>query len=282
VSGGSAVPVKRWFTYSKREMIDCYIFMAPAILGLLFFMVGPIIASAFISFTEYDILGSPKWIGFENYEKLMADPLFWKSLKTTLIYAFVSVPLGLIVSLLLALLLNQHLKGIFIFRTIYYLPAVMSGVAVALLWKWIFNPDFGLLNWFLSLFGVEGPKWLFSEQWALPAIIIMSLWGVGGSMLIYLAGLQGIPSELYEAAEIDGAGNWKQFIHVTVPMLSPVIFFNLVIGVRHCFRGMRPLRKSNCLLLRMSRSIFSTGMSLPMPGIRKDCSKTFSRTLRKI
>lgn len=224
-------PRRRWLTQSRKEAIDCYVFMSPAILGMLIFTLGPIVFSAYISFTEYDILGSPIWIGIDNYVQLFNDPLFWHSLKITVTYSVVSVPLGLVVSLALAMLLNQHLKGIYLFRTIYYLPAVISGVAVSLLWKWIFNPDFGLMNWFLRLIGIEGPKWLFDESWALSAIIIMSLWGVGGGMLIYLAGLQGIPTELYEAAEIDGATWWRRFVNVTIPMLSPVIFFNLVMGI---------------------------------------------------
>lgn len=222
---------RRRVTQSRKEAIDCYVFMSPAILGLIFFTLGSIVASAYISFTEYDILGSPEWTGLRNYMELIGDPFFWHSLKVTVIYSVVSVPLGLVVSLALAMLLNQSLKGIYLFRTIYYLPAVISGVAVALLWKWIFNPDFGLMNWFLNLLGIEGPKWLYDEAWALPALIVMSLWGVGSGMLIYLAGLQGIPSELYEAAEIDGAGRWRKFANVTVPMLSPVIFFNLVMGI---------------------------------------------------
>ena len=218
-------------TRTQKEALDCYVFISPAVLGLLFFLLGPIVFSLYISFTDYDILSSPVWVGLANYVELFRDPFFWHSLKITLIYAGVSVPLGLVVSLLLAMLLNQNLKGIYLFRVIYYLPAVISGVAVALLWKWLFNPEFGLLNWFLGWFGIEGPKWIFSEEWALPSIILMSLWSVGGSMLIYLAGLQGIPSELYEAAEIDGASRIRRFWNVTIPMLSPVIFFNLVMGI---------------------------------------------------
>jgi multiple sugar transport system permease protein len=222
---------KKWMNRTRREALDGYVFMSPAIFGLLFFTLGPILASAYFSFTQYDILSSPKWIGLDNYKELVVDPFFWKSLKVTMVYSLVSVPLGLIVSLLLALLLNRNIRGIFIFRTIFYLPAVMSGVAVALLWKWIFNPDFGLMNWGLDLIGIHGPKWFIDEQWALPPLIIMSLWGVGGSMLVYLAGLQGIPTDLYEASEIDGANKRKQFFHITMPMLSPVIFFNLITGI---------------------------------------------------
>ncbi|MFB9280228.1 carbohydrate ABC transporter permease [Cohnella cellulosilytica] len=218
-------------TNAQKEALDCYVFMSPAIIGLLVFMLGPILFSAYISFTDYDILGTPEWIGLQNYVELFRDPFFWHSMKITFIYAGISVPLGLVVALLLAMLLNQTLKGIYLFRVVFYLPAVISGVAVALLWKWVFNPEFGLLNWFLGWFGIAGPAWIYSEQWSLPSLILMSLWSVGGGMLIYLAGLQGIPSELYEAAEIDGAGRLRRFRSVTIPMLSPVIFFNLVMGI---------------------------------------------------
>jgi multiple sugar transport system permease protein len=218
-------------TRTQKEAFDAYVFMSPVILGLLFFTLGPILFSLYISFTEYDILDSPTWIGLENFTNLFADPFFWMSMKVTFTYAIVSVPLGLVVSLMLAMLLNQNIKGIFIIRTIYYLPVVISGVAVSLLWKWIFNPEFGLMNFLLGLIGIEGPSWLYSEEWALPAVIIMSLWSIGGSMLIYLAGLQSIPTELYDAAKIDGANSRKTFRHITIPMLSPVIFFNLIMGI---------------------------------------------------
>lgn len=225
----------KWFgwklTRAQQEARDCYVFISPAIIGLIVFLVGPIIYSFYISFTDYHILSDPVWTGLDNYIELFRDPFFWHSLKITFIYAGFSVPLQLIFALFLAILLNQSVKGIYMFRVIYYMPAVISGVAVALLWKWIFNPEFGLLNWFLSLFGIDGPMWIYSEDWALQSIILMSLWSVGGTMLIYLAGLQGIPTELYEAAEIDGAGWFRRFWNVTLPMLSPVIFFNLVMGI---------------------------------------------------
>ncbi|HZG57048.1 sugar ABC transporter permease [Paenibacillus sp.] len=216
---------------TQKEALDCYVFMSPAIIGMVVFLLGPILFSAYISFTNYSILKSPVWVGLGNYIGLFNDEFFWLSMKITFIYAAVSVPLGLVVSLLLAMLLNQNLKGIYLFRVIYYMPAVISGVAVALLWKWLFNPEFGLLNWFIGLFGIQGPQWIYSQDWALTSLILMSLWSVGGSMLIYLAGLQGIPTELYEAAEIDGAGRFRRFLNVTIPMLSPVIFFNLVMGI---------------------------------------------------
>ena len=214
-----------------REAIDCYIFILPAVLGLLLFWIGPMLASLWFSFTEYDMLSSPKWVGFDNYNTLIHDDLFWKSLKTTAIYSGVSVPLVLFTSLGLALLLNQRLPGITAFRMVYYLPTVMSGVAIATLWRWIFNPDFGVLNILLSKIGIQGPAWLASETWALPALILTSLWTVGGSMVIFLAGLQDIPGDLYEAAALDGAGTWNQFRNITFPLLSHVTFFNLVLGI---------------------------------------------------
>ena len=159
------------------------------------------------------------------------DPLFWLSLRVTFSYAVVAVPLGLMLGLAVALLMNQNVRGISFFRTIYYLPAVISGVAVAILWRWIFNPEFGVLNVLLSYVGVRGPNWLRDANWALPSLILMSLWGIGGGMIINLSALQNIPTELYEAVEIDGGDNWSKFSNVTIPMISPVIFFNLVTGM---------------------------------------------------
>jgi multiple sugar transport system permease protein len=207
------------------------------IIGFILFTGGPIVAAAALSFTRYDIVSSPQWIGAQNYVQLFTnDPLFWQSLKVTFVYSLMAIPLGLIAGMALALLMNQKVRGIAFWRTIYYLPSVISGVPVALLWMWIFNPQFGILNWALSWFGIQGPTWLLSETWVLPSLVIISLWGVGGSMVIYLAGLQGIPTHLYEAAEIDGANSWSRFWHVTLPMMSPVIFFNLIIGIINSFQ----------------------------------------------
>lgn len=214
-----------------REAIDCYVFMLPAILGILLFWLGPMIASFVLSFTRYDLLSNPTWIGLDNYQLLLDDELFWKSLRVTAAYSAISVPLILVLALGLATLLNQPFRGAYFFRSVYYLPAVMSGVAVATLWRWIFNPEFGIINALLSKVGIDGPLWLLSERWALPALIITSFWTFGSTMLIYLAGLQGIPADLYEAAEIDGAGRWKRFRHITIPLLSHVTFFNLVLGI---------------------------------------------------
>lgn len=222
-----------------KESIYFHLYISPWLLGFLIFTLWPIIQSLYISFTDWEMQLNviPKFIGISNYKNLLFDdPLFWISLKNTFYYAFGSVPLGLLLALILALLLNQKLRGITIFRTIFYLPSVISGVAVALLWVWIFNPNFGIVNAILARLGLPTPGWLTDPTWAMPALIIMSLWGVGGSMLIFLAGLQGIPTEFYEAAEIDGANWWSKFKHITIPLLSPTIFFNLVMGIIGSFQ----------------------------------------------
>jgi multiple sugar transport system permease protein len=219
-----------------RETLAGYLFVAPAVAGFLLFIAGPIVASLLLSLTEYRVITPPRWIGIENYRTLIGDPLFWQSLKVTCIYALVALPLGLVFSMSLAILMNQRVRGIAFWRTIYYLPAVISGAAVAVLWAWILNPEFGLLNLMLRYVGIHGPNWLSDTRTALPALIAISLWGVGGNMVIYLAGLQGIPTELYEAAELDGANAWHRLLHVTLPMLSPVIFFNLVLGLIGTFQ----------------------------------------------
>lgn len=217
---------------TRRENREGWLFTAPWTIGFLLFTLGPMIVSAVISFTSWDIVTPPVWVGLDNYVRMFTkDELIPKSLLVTTTYAVLSVPLQLALGLFVAILMNQKLRFQSAWRTIYYLPSVVSGVAVALLWRWIFSGDFGVLNWLLSLVGVEGPAWLLDETWALPAFIIMSLWGIGGGMLIYLAGLQGIPTDLYEAAEIDGAGTLQKFYTITIPMISPVLFFNLVIGI---------------------------------------------------
>ena len=175
--------------------------------------------SIYYSLTEYPLIREPIWVGLENYRVMfLEDKFFYNSLRVTTIYAVVGVPLNLVFGFLLALLLNQKIRFIAFWRTIYFLPSVVSGVAVALLWQWIFNSDFGLANSLLGLLGIDGPSWLLSPVWALPALIIMSLWSVGGSMIIFIAGLQGVPQTLYEAADMDGANAVRRFWHVTVPM----------------------------------------------------------------
>ncbi|MCL4541239.1 MAG: sugar ABC transporter permease [Chloroflexi bacterium] len=219
----------------QREAIAGYLFILPAVLGLLFFTAGPMLASLYLSFTKYDLVHVP-WVGLFNYQYMLRDPFFWQSLRVTVTYTVLAVPLGLVAGLAVAMLLNQKIKALSVYRTIYYLPSLVGGVAVSLLWMWIFNPQFGVLNWLLSLVGIKGPQWIFSQHWVIPSFVLMSLWGVGGGMIIYLAGLQGIPSDLYDAAAIDGAGAARTFRSVTLPMLTPVLFFNLVIGIIGSFQ----------------------------------------------
>lgn len=211
-----------------------YIFLLPWALGLIIFILGPILASAYLSFTEYAIIKPPRFVGLANYTTaFFNDDLFWTSMRRTFIYALVVVPLGLLGSLCLALLLNQGIKGTNVFRTLFFLPSLTPAVALALLWGWLFHPSVGPINTALKWLGVAGPGWLADKDWALTALIIISLWAsIGGnSMLIFLAGLQGVPRELYEAAAIDGAGAWARFRAVTLPLITPTLFFNLVLGI---------------------------------------------------
>ena len=225
-------PFVRRMSERQREALDFYIGISPWAIGFLLFGGGPIIASFVLSFMDWKILAAPHWTGFANYRHLLlGDKIFKASLGNTLYYTAFSVPLGILASMMLAFLVNQKVAGQNIFRTIYYLPSVTSGVAVALLWVWIFNANFGLINYALSLIGIRGPGWLADVRWAKPALVLMSLWGVGGGMVIFLAGLQGMPEHLYDAAKIDGAGAWALLRHLTLPMLTPTIFFMLVTSV---------------------------------------------------
>jgi multiple sugar transport system permease protein len=216
----------------RNEELAGWLFASPWILGFLLFTAGPMLISAGFAFSEYNLLQPAQWVGTANIEKaLTGDPLVWQSLKVTTIYAFVSVPLQIVFGLIIALLLNTNIRGLQYYRTIYYLPSVLSGVAVALLWRWIYAPNYGLINAFLAGFGIQGPGWLSDARWALPSLIGMSLWHVGGGIVIYLAGLQGVPTETYEAAEVDGAGWLTRFWHVTIPLITPVLFYQLIIGI---------------------------------------------------
>lgn len=226
---------------ARREAREFYIYISPWLIGLVVFNLGPILASLALSFTSWDILTPARFIGIENYKTcFFGDDLFWKSISVTFYY-LLSVPVRLFIGLIIALLLNQKIKAMAFFRTIYYLPSVISGVAVSLLWLWIFNPEFGILNYLLwRFFRIQGPAWLFDERWVIPSFIIMSLWGVGGNMIIYLAALQGVPTILYEAAELDGATPWAKFWHITIPMISPAILFNLVMSMIASFQIFTP------------------------------------------
>jgi multiple sugar transport system permease protein len=219
-----------------RRTIVGYIFIAPFMLGFLLWFLIPALTSVWMAFQNWNMINPPKFIGLDNFKKIATDKLFWQSLKVTTVYTAVSVPLSLVVAFLLALLMNVKVRGIAVFRTLYYLPGIVPAVANAILWAWILNSDFGLLNAFLHIFGIPRILWLQDPRWALPALILMSLWSLGGAMVIFLAGLQGIPNEFYEAAEIDGAGTWAKLWHVTIPLMSPVIFFNLIMGLIGTFQ----------------------------------------------
>lgn len=211
-----------------------YVLLLPWLLGLIIFIIGPIIASFYFSFTDFEGMGIPAWIGLANYQKaFFGDDLFWPSLARTFEYSLVVVPVGLLGSLVLAVLLNHGIKGTNVFRTIFFMPSLTPAVALALVWTWLFNPTVGPINVTLGWLGIHGPGWLSDGSAALPAVIVISLWASmgGNAMLIFLAGLQGVPESLMDAAEIDGAGRWAKFRHITLPMISPTLFFNLILGV---------------------------------------------------
>lgn len=208
----------------------------PAILGFVIFTIGPMIASFFFSFTDWVIGGSPSFIGIDNYDRMVNDELFWKSLSVTTYYTLGAVPLTLIVGFAVAMLLNQQVRGLSFWRTMYYIPSLVPLVANSVLWLWIFNPDFGLLNSLLRQGGLPTSQWIYSEAAAVPSLIVMSTWGFGNAMVIFLAGLQGVPRHLYEAVSIDGGGAWARFRYVTVPFMTPTIFYNLVVGVIGTFQ----------------------------------------------
>jgi multiple sugar transport system permease protein len=228
----------------RREAFDGYLFASPWIVGFFVFTLGPMLASVLLSFTKWDGItpvSKIQWVGAQNYGTLVGgDELFWKCLFNTAFYVVFSVPLGTLTALGLAVLLNQPVRGIALFRTVFYLPSIVSGVATAMLWTWLLNPSFGVLNFVLSkVTGVPMeslPKWLVDENWAKPGFVLMSLWGVGNGMLIYLAGLQNVPGHLMEAAELDGASVWTKFRTVTIPHLTPTIFFNIIMGIIGSFQ----------------------------------------------
>lgn len=214
-----------------------YLFISPWLIGFLAFTAYPFLASIYFSFTRYDIVNRPVWVGTINYWMLLhEDALFWKSLLVTFQFALYSVPLGIAAGVGLALLLSSDVRGIRYYRTLLYLPSVAPAIANAMVFIWLLNPEIGLINSLLRAVHVVGPAWLLDTNWALKSLVMMSLWGVGGSMVIYLAGLKDIPAHLYEAAIIDGAGPMSRLRHVTLPLLSPVIFFNLVMGVIGAFQ----------------------------------------------
>jgi multiple sugar transport system permease protein len=221
----------------KQEIMEAYLMLLPALIGLVFLTAGPVIGSFFISFTNWEIVRAPHWIGLSNYKELYATELFWKVLKNTLLYTLLSVPACVVFSFVLAILVNMKVKGMMWFRAIYFWPVVSSMTAIAIAWTWLYNPDTGLINYLLSFIHVRGPAWLKSTEWAMISLAIVSVWkSVGYYMVIFLAGLQSIPPDLYEASKIDGANRWHQLRHITIPLVSPTTFFVLVMAVIGSFQ----------------------------------------------
>lgn len=226
---------RRWSRLRRRENLYGYLFLTPWLLGFFGLFVGPGLASLYLSLTKYDVLSAPEFIGAANYIKMFTDDeLFYPSLWRTFYFAGVGVPLGVLGSMTLAILLNMKLKGVTVFRTLFFMPSLVPLVASVVLWKWLLDTDFGIVNQALSNLGVaDPPGWFTDRRWAIPSLISMRLWaGIGGTqMIIFLAGLQGIPESLYDAASIDGANWWRRIVHVTIPLLTPTIFFNTVLGI---------------------------------------------------
>jgi multiple sugar transport system permease protein len=224
-------------TAQRRRLIRSvdligYLFISPWLIGFVVFTFGPFMASLFMSFTNWEVVGNWRFVGLANYEKMLSgrDDIFLQALQVTVVYSIIRVPFSQLIALALAILLNQRIRARPIFRTIFYLPAVTDSAAMAYLWAFVFSNQGGFVNTTLRSFGIQGPNWLYSTEWSLYTLIIISLWNVGTSMLIYLAALQGVPESLHEAAMIDGAGVWQRFLNVTVPMITPSIFFNVVLG----------------------------------------------------
>ena len=219
-----------------KEEIAGWLWTSPWLVGFVLFVLGPMLISLYLSFTKYAIGSTPQLIGLDNFVRALSgrDDLFWPSMGRTVEYAFVMVPIGITLSLVAATLLNQGLKGTAVFRTLFFLPSLTPVVASAVIWRWLYQPDFGAINWLLWELGVdEGPQWLTNPGTALPSLMLIGLWASvgGGAMVIFLAGLQSVPKELHDAAAIDGANAWQRFRNVTLPLISPTIFFNLVIGI---------------------------------------------------
>jgi multiple sugar transport system permease protein len=215
----------------KRNLYNGIAFISPWIVGMSVFLLYPVIASFYYSLCDYNVLKKPAFIGLWNYQTLMQDEVFVVSLKNTLLFAFMAIPTGLCAALLLAVLLNQKIKGRSVWRTFFFLPSLVPLVALGILWQWLLNGQYGLINYLLGIVGIKGPNWLGTTFWAKPALVLTGIWGVGGAMIIFLAGLQDVPTQLYEAAEIDGANAIQRFFHITVPMISPIIYFNLIMGI---------------------------------------------------
>ncbi|TDQ37661.1 carbohydrate ABC transporter permease [Aureibacillus halotolerans] len=253
-------------TRKARDNLWAGFFLAPQLIGLLLFTIGPVVFAFVISFMEWNIGSKAEWIGTENYQEQWSDPLFWKVLGNTVQFAIMYIPLTLIGALIVALLLNLKVKGRTVFRTMFFMPVVTSTVAVALVWSWMYNPDYGLINAALSVIGVEGPGWLTSTTWALPSVVILAVWqGIGYNMILFLAGLQSVSPQLYEAARIDGANTWQRFRSITLPMISPTTFFILIMLLINAFQVFNepymmtkggPANETNVIVLHIYQTAF--------------------------
>jgi multiple sugar transport system permease protein len=228
---------KKKFTSERaREERAFWIFISPWIIGFILFIGGPIVASLYLSFTSYNVIEPAAFNGIQNYIALFDDKLFYQSLKVTVYYVALAVPFQIVIGLLLAVLLNQKVRGLPFFRTMFYAPTVISGVSVAFLWSWLLNPDFGIVNSFLANVGIDGPGWFTDKDTVIPSMVLMQLTSIGGVMVIFLASLQSLPTDLYEAASIDGASVFRKFFRITVPLVSPVILFNTIMGIIGSFQ----------------------------------------------
>ena len=227
---------RRMSPQTLRNIIDGYICILPWIIGFLGFTAGPIVFSLWVSFNHYDVLSPPKFAGIDNYINMVNDELFWQALKVTTIYVLGAVPTGVVAGYALALLLNQKVRGLSVWRTAFYMPAVVPGLAAAYLFAWMFNSDIGLINGALRMIGIQGPQWFGSREWVLPAFMMMHIWAAGGGLILYLAALQGVPTTLYDAAVVDGANAWQKFWNVTLPLTSPVVFFVFLTGMIGSFQ----------------------------------------------
>lgn len=249
-------------TLSKKKLNNYfwgYLMIAPVLIGLMVFYIIPFFKSLFISFTNMGPFGTYNWVGIENFKNILSDSNFYLALKNTFIYTIVSVPITIALSIILAVLLNSNIKGLSIYRTIYFLPAITMPAAVSMVWRWLFNSDFGLINYTLSKFGIAGPSWITNPKIALFSVIIVGVWSkVGYNMIILLAGLQGISKSYYEAAEIDGAGTFKKFTKITLPLLTPTIFFVVVmslIGAFQVFEYIFMMIPNNSVSLESTQSV---------------------------
>ena len=219
----------------RRNRVGFY-FILPWLIGLILFTAFPLLAALYIGFTDWNIAGDANFIGLENYRYLLQDTIFWSSLWVTFRYAILAVPLGTFVAFMVAVILSRPMRGVGIYRVIFYLPAVVSGAAVAIIFKWILDPSFGLINGFLNLFGITGPDWLGDPNWVLPSYLILALWGAGSGLFIFLAAIKDVPRSLYESAMIDGANAYQKTRHITLPLVTPVIFYSVVMGIIGSFR----------------------------------------------